>query len=245
MENVQTSKNPLEPEMETIVIKGTLNSTFSAMQNRLSTLQMYGVKIDGDNLIVARVESRNIQKEPFLFMIFTFSKNSVSLTYSFGFDTSQKLRRLSVFRHFLAVLSLISDLYTVDNTELFQHLDTIIDEALSGLSQDYSTLFNNYDSLFNKYRELKRLNIELANSNRELAVQASALSKENEELKNQLKELQTYSDESLMSMVEDWVDAHGGIIDINEFANSYKLAPPRVEQILNKMITLGYIELKG
>ena len=245
MENVQTSKNPLEPEMETIVIKGTLNSTFSAMQNRLSTLQMYGVKIDGDNLIVARVESRNIQKEPFLFMIFTFSKNSVSLTYSFGFDTSQKLRRLSVFRHFLAVLSLISDLYTVDNTELFQHLDTIIDEVLSGLSQDYSTLFNNYDSLYNNYRELRRSIIEIENSNKELTVRASALSKENEELKNQLKELQTYSDESLMSMVEDWVDAHNGIIDINEFANSYKLAPPRVEQILNKMITLGYIELKG
>jgi hypothetical protein len=245
LENIQTAKNPLEPVIESIEIKGSLNSTFSAMQARLSTLQMYGVKIESDSLVVARVESRNIQKQPFLFMIFTFKKNSINLTYSFGFDSSQKLRRLSIFRHFLAILSLISDLYIIDNSELFQHLDTVIDDALSGLSQDYSTLFNNYDSLFNKYRELKRLNIELANSNKNLAVQASILSKENEELKNELKELETYSDESLMSMIEDWIEAHEGTIDITEFAKSYKIMPPRVEQILNKMVTLGYIELKG
>ncbi|MGC8572133.1 MAG: hypothetical protein ACP5RI_00310 [Candidatus Micrarchaeia archaeon] len=245
MENVSPSKNPMEPIVEAITLKGELKGSFSGIEARLSSLQMYDTKSDSDSLIVARVESRNIQKLPFMFMIFTFKKDSVELNYSYGSDTSPKLRRLSVLRHFIAIMSLISNLYTVDNIDLFQHLDSAIDDVLNGLSQDYGTLYNNYDSLFSKYRELRRLNIELANSNKNLSVQASTLSAENNELKERLKVLETYSDESLMAMVENWVDAHGGIIDINEFANNYKLTPPRVEEILNKMVTLGYIEIKG
>ncbi len=245
VENAQVQKNPMEPIVETISLKGLLKGSFSDMEARLLSLQMYDTKSDNDSLIIARVESRNIQKMPFLFMLFVFKKDNVDINYSYGPDISPKLRRLSVFRHFIAIMSLVSDIYNVDNIELFQHLDSIIDDVLTGLSQDYGTLYNNYDSLFGKYRELKRLNIELANSNKNLSVQASILTNENEELKNKLKALETYSDESLMSMIEDWVDAHGGIIDINEFANNYKLAPPRIEQMLNKMVTLGYIEIKG
>ena len=60
-----------------------------------------------------------------------------------------------------------------------------------------------------------------------------------------LKVLETYSDNSLMVIVQDWLDAHDDSIDVNEFAKNYKISPTRVEQILNKMVTLGYIELKG
>ena len=60
-----------------------------------------------------------------------------------------------------------------------------------------------------------------------------------------LKVLETYSDNSLMVIVQEWLDAHDDSIDVNEFAKNYKISPTRVEQILNKMVTLGYIELKG
>ena len=113
------------------------------------------------------------------------------------------------------------------------------------MSQSYSTLFNNYDSLFNEYRELKRLNIELTASNKNLSVQASQVSEENTKLKQRLGELESYSDESLMVMVQEWLESHDSTIDVNEFGSTYKIIPPRVEQILNKMVSLGYIELKG
>ncbi|MEM0150115.1 MAG: cell division protein ZapB, partial [Candidatus Micrarchaeaceae archaeon] len=145
----------------------------------------------------------------------------------------------------LSILSLVSDLYIVDNAELFQYIDSSIDEVLNSLSQSYSSLFNNYDSLFNEYRELKRLNLELAASNKNLTVQAQQLSTENKELSERLKVLESYSDESLMVMVEDWIEAHDSTIDINEFAQNYKISPTRVEQILNKMVSMGYINLKG
>ena len=126
-----------------------------------------------------------------------------------------------------------------------QYVDSTIDDVLASLSQNYSALFNNYDSLFNEYRELKRLNIELTASNKNLTVQATQAVSENRELKERLKQLETYSDESLMVMLEDWIDAHNSTIDIIEFSKSYKIPAPRIEQMLNKMVTAGYIELKG
>ncbi len=235
----------IEPNIESIRIKGTLLGAFSVISSRLSTLQMFSIKATQNDLTLVRVESRNIQKKPFLFMIFKFDKNGIELNYSIGFDSSVKIRRLYVLKSLIAVLSLITDVYEADNTDLLQHLDSAIDDVLGSLTQDYSALFNNYDSLFNKYRELKRLNIELVNSNKNLSVQASLLESESNELKGRLKTLETYTDESLMSIVEEWIDSHGGSIDVNEFAENYKLTPPRVEQILNKMVSLGYIELKG
>ncbi|MCL5430055.1 MAG: hypothetical protein M1504_01090 [Candidatus Marsarchaeota archaeon] len=236
---------PIEPSIESITIKGKLLNSFETMSSRLSTLQMFSLKSSGDSLTIARVESRNIQKKPFLFFIFDFNSVEIKVTYSIGLDTSAKIRRLYVLKNLIAVLSLVSDAYEADNTDLLQHLDSSIDDVLGSLSQSYSSLFNNYDSLFNKYRELKRLNIELTNSNKNLSVQAAMFSSENTDLKDRLKKLETYSDESLMSMVQEWIESHDGTIDVNEFSNTYHITPPRVEQILNQMVSLGYIELKG
>jgi hypothetical protein len=235
----------VEPTIESIGLKGKLIGTFDAISARLSSLQMFSIRATQSNLTIIRVESRNIQKKPFLFMVFRLEKDSISIDYSIGFDSSVKIRRLYVLKNLIAILSLITDIYDADNTDLLQHLDSAIDDVLGSLTQEYSALFNNYDSLFNKYRELKRLNIELLNSNKNLSVQASLLEGENTDIKDRLKALETYSDESLMALVEDWIDSHGGSIDINEFANNYKITPPRAEQMLNKMVSLGYVELKG
>ncbi|MGI0134226.1 MAG: hypothetical protein ACREBW_04630, partial [Candidatus Micrarchaeaceae archaeon] len=187
----------------------------------------------------------DMQKRPFLFIIIKLSKDSIAIEYTIGMDSSPKMRRLYVLKTLLGVLSMIPDLYHADEAELFQNVDSSIDDVLNSMSQSYSALFNNYDSLFNEYREIKRLNIELTASNKNLTVQASQISEENKELTERLKKLEAYSDESLMVMVQEWIESHDSTIDINEFSNTHKLVSTRVEQILNKMVTLGYIELKG
>jgi hypothetical protein len=235
----------IEPKVSSISVKGTLRGGFDAVSERLSSLQMFSIRQNPDSLVVLRVESRNIQKKPFLFFIFTIRKDAINIDYSIGEDSSSKIRKLYVLKNLIAVLSLITDLYEADNTDVFQLLDSSIDDVIGSLSQSYGSLFNSYDSLFNKYREIRRLNIELASANKNLSVQASMLSSENTGLKDRLKSLETYSDASLISMIEDWIDSHDGTIDVNEFANNYKIIPPRVEQILNKMVSMGYIELKG
>lgn len=235
----------IEPSVESIRFKGSLLGSFDAMTTRLSPLQMFSIKAASDSMTVVRVESRSIMKKPFLFFIFTFTKQYIEISYTVGPDTSPKMRKLFVFKNLIAVLSLVTDLYDTDRSELLQALDSAIDDVLGSLSQSYSFLFNNYDSLFNKYREIKRLNIELTNSNKNLSVSTSLLSTENTELKDRLKKLESYSDGSLMSMIDEWIETHDGTIDINEFASTYNIVAPRVEQVLDKMVSLGYIELKG
>ena len=121
----------------------------------------------------------------------------------------------------------------------------MIDNLINGMSQSYSTLFNKHDALLSEYMELKKLVKELSISNRNLTIQTSQLNDENKLIGEQLKSLQTYSNDALMAMIEDWIEVHNSSIDVGEFSKTYKVPEPRVEQVLDKMVSMGYIELKG
>ena len=235
----------IEPNVDMFSFSGTMKGSFDDLSKRLSTLQNFSLKKIPNGIMLYYVESRDIQKKPFLFQIIKFSNSNVEVDYSILKDSSEKLRKLHVLRGFIGIISLITDIFIIDTVSLFQYIDSAIDDTVSSLSKSYSVLFNNYDSLLAEYREMRRLNVELSSSNKNLTVESARLNTENEQLKGRLKELENYSDESLMVIVQDWIESHDNTIDINEFSKTYKVVQPRVEQILNKMVTSGYIEAKG
>lgn len=234
-----------EPEIDNFEVNGRLTGTFSGIANRLKMLNMYEMNVQQDKLTLINVESRDIHKNPYLFFIITMAPDSISVEYSTARDSSDKLRRLSVIKNLAGTLSLIADQYVVDQPTFYQQIDSAIDSVLQSLSQSYGSLSNNYDSLLNEYRETKRLNIELTNSNKVLTAQTSTLKEENDSLNERLKKLESYSDESLMVMIEDWIESHNNTIDIGEFSKDYSIPQPRIEQMLDKMVSLKYIELRG
>jgi hypothetical protein len=235
----------VEPKTEEIEVKAKLIGSFNDVARRLSQIETLDVE-RGDSLLrVVRVESRDIQKRPFLFVLMELGQDRLMINYTVASDSSPKIRRMEALKEALSMLSLITDLYTVDNTEMFQCLDSAIDELSASMSQSYSTLFNNYDAIFNEYKELRKMNAELTSANKNLSVQASLLSEENKSLSARVKELEGYSDDSLMVMAQEWLETHNSEIDVGEFGKVYKVNPTRVEVILNKMVSLGYIELKG
>ena len=234
-----------EPDTEEIQFKASRKGEFKDLSQRFSSLQMYSMKAEADKLTLVRIESRDIQKRPYLFYILEFGRSTLTVSYTRSRDASIKMRRLFILKNLLSVLSLVADVYAVDDSDLFQHVDSAIDDVINALSPSYSSLFNNYDSLFNEYRELKRLNLELQASNKELLVKATRLENDNKALKERMSKLEAYSDESLMVMVEDWIESHDGTIDINEFSKSHNIVSTRVEDVLNKMVSQGYIELRG
>lgn len=235
----------VEPKTDGFELKARLLGNLDDLAKRLSTLQPFSISKSQDAVRILRIESHDIQKRPFLFMIVEMRADKVVVYYTIALDASPKLRKLFVLKTLLSLLSLVTDVYSVETTALFQYLDSAMDDVLGSISQSYSSLFNNYDSLFNEYKETKSLNIELEVSNKNLTVQALQLDDENKQLRADLTALQTYSDSSLMVMVQDWLESHDDAIDINEFAKNYKVPTTRVEQILDRMVSLGYIELKG
>ncbi|MEM0106906.1 MAG: hypothetical protein QXD11_01345 [Candidatus Micrarchaeaceae archaeon] len=233
------------PEIRSFKFKAKALSTIDILYNRLSTLQVFNVAESSNNsVILSKVDSRDIQKRPFLFFIVTFTTDNIVVYYSISKDTSEKLRKLYVLKNLTSIISLITDIYQVDTNEFFQYLDSAIDDVLNSLSQSYSVLFNNYEALLMEERELRRLNIDLSNSNKALTAIATKLTAENEELKGKLKVLENYSDESLMIMIQEWLETHDNTIDIEAFANTYKVLSSKIEDVLNKMVAKGYLEMK-
>ncbi len=235
----------IKPEVNEFLLNSRLVSTFDEMIKRFSQIKTFMIKQETDSLVLISVESWDMQKNPFLFIVITFKQNSLSMNYTIPMDASKKMRKLYVIRTLLEILSLVSDIYAVDQRKLYSYINSSLDDVLSSMTQSYSSLFNNYDSLFGEYREIRRLNVELQKSNRELTSNAVELSKENKKLKADLDELQKYSDQSLMVMIEDWIDGHSETIDLDAFSNNYHIPLSRVEQILNKMVSEGYLQLKG
>ncbi len=235
----------IEPIIEELRIAGKLTGAVDTIAKRLSTLEPFYIKADKDTVTVLRIDSYDIHKRPFLFFIIELGSTEMHIQYSIAHDSSTKMRRLYVIKCLVSIVSLIADLYEPDNAALFQHIDSAIDDLISSLPPTYSTLYNSYEATNNEYREIRKQNIELAASNKNLTVQATRLSEENKELKGRLAELETYSDEALMVRVQDWIEAHDDTIDVDEFSKTLKVPLPRVEQILNKMVSSGYIEAKG
>jgi hypothetical protein len=231
--------------MEKLVFPAKLTGTMEEISARIKTVPFYMTDFVGNILTVVRVESRNIHKLPYLFYIIEMKENEMDVSYSIPNDVSEIMRRATMLKNVASLASLTADHYSIDEGKLLQYVDSTLDTILKGLSQPYSLIFNQYNSLLGEYRALKRLNLELSASNRNLTVQAAQLTEENKKMADELKKLQKYSDESLMVMVEDWIEVHNNTIDVNEFAKTYGFGSPRVEEILDKMVSLGYLELRN
>lgn len=232
------------PKIEKIVFPGKLLGNFNDIKEKVSQIPFYSSTLENNELTIVRVESRNIKKMPYLFYIVLVDPDKLTVLYSVPQDASESLRRSTILKHLTSLISIIADHYNVDEGIFSQYIDSTLDKLLNSLSQTYSTIFNKYESLVNEYREIKRSNLELTSSNRNLTIQASQLTSENKILAEQLKRLQAYSDEALMSLVEDWIEVHNNTIDLDEFSKTYKLSPPRVEEILDRMVSMGYLELR-
>jgi hypothetical protein len=235
----------VEPKIERVEFPGKLNGQISAVKDKVAQMPFYNFRESEGGIDIVRVESRNVRKKPFLFYIITVKPDALTLTYSIVPGSSDRLRRAVVIKNLAAMLSVISDSFAIEEGKFFQYVDSVLDSLINGMSQGYSTLFNKYDAVAGEYAELKKLAGELAMSNKNLTTQTSQLSEENKTLNGQLMSLQTYSDDALMGMVEDWIEVHSSAIDVGEFSKTYKVPEPRIEQILDKMVAAGYLELKG
>ncbi len=238
-------QSALQPKIEEFSIDAKLSGTLEDVKAILGKLPFYSMQSEPTELTLVKVESRNISKKPYLFHVVKIKADNLTVTYSLIPDTSINLRRAEVLKEISAILSMISSKYSIDQSKFIQYTDSVLESLLSGLSQTYTGLYNHYDAMLTDYRELKRLNIEISASNRNLTLQSAQLSDENKVLKEQLGALQKYSDESLMALAEEWITVHNSSIDVVAFAKERNVSPTRVEQILDKMVSLGYIELKS
>ncbi|MGB9703616.1 MAG: hypothetical protein ACP5HJ_01510 [Candidatus Micrarchaeia archaeon] len=239
---MEESEKGRKPVVYSFSIPAQIISSLNDIALKLKTLNFLSVTQKENTLIVYNVETRDIKKEPYLFYILEFKKEGIEVSYSVIPDISPKQRKVVVLKALLDILVLLKEDLKVDTSLFFSILSSSIQEFLASIPQNYETLFGKYDSLLESYKELQRNFVSLQNSNKMLSLKVTELIEKNAELEARIRKLETLSDEVLMLKVQDWLLTHNGTINIGEFSALYKVPEARVEEILNKMISLGYIQ---
>jgi hypothetical protein len=215
------------------------------ISQRLSELSFLEMSTDKDALMVLNVESRDIQKNPYLFSIVSFLPNSVEAKYTCMPNASPKLRRVEVLRHFLNLLTISEDCYSVKMQDVYQLLEASIADLTEYSSVEYERLFGMYDSQKSEFSSMQKKLREASEANASLSKENFELKSRNDELVLKLRSLETFSDPVLALKIQEWLSEHKGEINISDFSRVYNVPENRVEQMLNKLVTEGYIETKG
>jgi uncharacterized protein YfcZ (UPF0381/DUF406 family) len=213
--------------------------------NALASLSFLEMSIDKDALVALNVESRDIQKNPYLFCAVYFRPHEIEALYTVSPGASPKKRRLEVLKYFLNLLSLLSESYSVSIANLYQLLEAAIGDMTEYVTADYDRLFSQYDNAKTELALLQKKAKNLTDANSSLSKENYELKSKNDELTLKLRSLETFSDSVLALKVQEWVSEHSGEINIAEFSKVHNVPEMRVEQILNKLVTDGFLEVRS
>jgi Fic family protein len=143
----------------------------------------------------------------------------------------------------LNILSLIASSYEVDNKTLYQLIENSIKELAGSVTMDYNKLYTAYDSLKKEVDDYKKKVDRLTEQSQALTSQNYELKTQNDELRLRLQQLEGLSDEALKAKLQEWVAEHNNSINIAEFTKVYKVSDARVEEMLNRLVSEGYLEV--
>jgi DNA-binding IscR family transcriptional regulator len=240
-----TQQSVAAPSVSGFRIRARRQVQPSELMRNFSELAFLELNVDKDSLVVLNVESRDIQKNPYLFSIITFKPDMIEAKYTCLANMSPKKRRIEVLRHFLNLLTLTEECYDIRLAEVFQLLESSISNMTEYVSSDYDKLYSTYDSLKTEHANLQKKVRDLTDSNASLSKENYELKSKNDDITLRLRGLETFSDQVLSLKIQEWLSEHKGEINIADFSKVYNVPENRVEQMLNKMVTEGFIELKG
>ncbi len=236
---------PTAPIVSGFRLQAKRTADCKSLSEKFAELSFLEMSTDKDTLAALNVESRDLKKDPALFSIIYFKPDSIEALYTCLANMSPKKRRIDVLRHFLNLLTIAEDCYDVELRQLYQLLESAISYMTEYVTADYDRLFSLYDNMKSENATLQKKVSELSNANGSLSKENYELKSKNDELTIKLKSLETFSDAVLSLKIQEWLSEHKGEINIADFSRVYNVPETRVEQMLNKLVTEGYLETKG
>lgn len=230
------------PSVDGFKIKGSLKGTMKDLIGILRTVSFLEVAPEKDAVNAVYVESRDINKAPYLFSILKIKEDGIELVYSVPPEVAPKKRRLDMIRYLLNILALMENYYKVDNKVIYMLIENAVKEITEAVTLEYSKLYTIYDTQKKDIEDLRRRLARVSEENQALATKNFELKNRNDEMLLRLNELESYSDDTLKIKIQEWVAEHNGEINIAEFSKTFKVNETRVEQMLNRLVSEGYLE---
>jgi len=231
------------PKVDSFRVKARLKGTMKDVAGLLRTISFLEVAAEKDAVNAVYVESRDINKNPYLFSILKLKEDELEVLYTIPSEIAPRKRKLDVIRYLLNILSLVEDVYSIDSKVVYQLLETSVKDLLDSVTMDYWKLYTAYDSLKKDADDLTKRVERLKDQTEALSAQNYELKSSNDELSLRVKDLEGLSDETLKARLQEWVVEHDGVINVIEFTKIHKAAESRVEQMLNKLVAEGYLEV--
>ncbi|MBU0532372.1 hypothetical protein KKB44_02660 [Candidatus Micrarchaeota archaeon] len=232
------------PQVDGFKLKGTLKKgKLKDLTSVLRSISFLEIAPEKDLLNVIYVESRDINKNPYLFSIVKIKEDEVEVIYTIPAEISPRKRRMDVIRYLFNVFSLIANSYEVENKVLYQLVENSIKDISDSVTMDYNKLYTSYDSLKKEVGDYRKKLGRLTEQLQALSTQNFDLKAQNDELQLRIKELESLSEDTLKTKIQEWVIEHNGSINVSEFSRLYKVAETRVEEILNRLVSEGYLEV--
>lgn len=240
-EEIKNPSQQKKPQVDGFKLKGTLKGEWRNIVNTLKSISFIEIAQEKNAVNIAYVESRDINKNPYLFSFIKIKEDEVEVIYSIPPEISPTKRRMDIIRYFLNIMSLIEEDYKVETKVLFQIIEDAVKHIYEATTLDYSKLYTEYDALKKEVADLKKKNDRLAQQVEALSAQNYELKSENDELRLKLQKYENISDEALKVKLQNWIAEHNGSINIPEFSKVYKVAESRVEEMLNALVSEGYL----
>ncbi|MFN7991849.1 MAG: hypothetical protein U0R44_06880 [Candidatus Micrarchaeia archaeon] len=232
------------PQVDGFKIKGKLlKGKPKDLAATLRSISFLEIAPEKDALNVIYVESRDIDKNPYLFSIVKITEEEVEVLYTIPPEIGPKKRRVDVIRYLLNILSLIEGSFQVDNKTIYQLIENSIRELSGSVTMDYNKLYTSYDSLKKEVDDYKKKVDRLTEQSQALTSQNYELKTQNDEMRLRVQTLEGLSEDAMKTKLQEWVSEHSGSINISEFAKVYKVSDARVEELLNKLVNEGYLEV--
>lgn len=237
-------EEPHPPQVDGFKMKGRLvKGKLKDLVPVLRSISFLEIAAEKDLLNVIYVESRDIDKNPYLFSIVKLKEDEVEVMYTIPPEIGPRKRRVDVVRYLINILSLIESSYQVDNKTLYQLVENAITELAGSVTMDYTKLYTAFDSLKKEVADYRKKIDRLTEQSQALSSQNYELKTQNDDMRLRLQQLQGLSDETLRVKLQEWITEHNGSIVISEFTKVYKVSEAKIEETLNKLVNEGYLDV--
>jgi len=206
----------------------------------ISELGFGSVSSHGGRLEVSSIQSTELDASPHEYIRAVFSKTGLELSYTVSEKSNPLQRRIEAAAWLLHVISAANSRGEIHPSliafisESLEMASDAVSSGIGGMSLRLSELKEENSSISGKYSRL------LA----EHELQARSLlgaTRKAEDALSRLERLCIPSNDTLDDEVMEWLRAHGGKIDVAQFAQSRSLPPSCIEESLSRLSNGGFI----